>query len=162
MAAAKTICLRLLTSRARTRHELAEALRARGIPDEAAAQVLDRFADVGLIDDAAFAEVFVRSRHRERGLGRSALRRELERKGVDRTLAAEAASAIDDDDERERARELVIRKLDSAMFQGPAAARRRLLGMLARRGYGPSVAIPVVNDALHGYIDPLEGEDIAE
>lgn len=156
VAAAKTICLRLLTARARTRHELAEALRERGIPDETAEQVLGRFAEVGLIDDAAFAEIFVRSRHRERGLGRSALRRELERKGVERSVADRAVEAIDDEDERARATELVLRKLDSAMFAGPQAARRRLLGMLARRGYGPSVAIPVINEALRGYLEPLD------
>lgn len=156
VAVAKTICLRLLTARPRTGHELAEALRERGIPDGAADQVLRRFTEVGLIDDGAFAEVFVRSRHRERGLGRSALRRELERKGVERSVADRAIAAIDDDDERARARELVLRKLDSAMFAGPDAARRRLLGMLARRGYGPSIAIPVINEALRGYLEPLE------
>lgn len=159
VAAAKTICLRLLAARARTGYELAEALRGRGIPDEAAEQVLGRFTEVGLIDDEAFAEVFVRSRHRERGLGRSALRRELELKGVDKSIADRAVEAIGDEDERARATELVLRKLDSAMFAGPQAARRRLLGMLSRRGYGPSVAIPVINEALRGYLEPLEESD---
>ncbi|MEO7126704.1 MAG: regulatory protein RecX [Nakamurella sp.] len=154
--AAKNICLRLLTGQARSRAELATKLRDRGIPDDAAERALNRLVDVGLIDDVSYAEAFVASRHRTRGLGRSALRMELERKGIDRSVADQAVHAIDDDAERSRAAELVAKKLDSAMFAGTDAARRRLLGMLARRGYSSTVAIAVVNDALQGYCEPLD------
>lgn len=156
VAAAKNICLRLLTGQARSRSELAAKLRQRGIPEDAAEEALSRLERVGLIDDAAYAEAFVASRHRDRGLGRSALRRELERKGVDKEIAASASAAIDDDQERARAADLVTGKLDSAMFAGPEAARRRLLSMLARRGYSPSIAIGVVNEALRGFTDPVD------
>ncbi len=155
-AAAKNFCLRWLTVRARSRAELATKLRERGIPDAAAERALDRLTDVGLVDDAAFAASFVTSRHRDRGLGRAALRRELRHKGVDRDLAEQALQAIDGDAERDRAAALVARKLDAAMFAGTEAARRRLLGMLARRGYSPSVAISVVNDALRGFAEPWD------
>src|SRR5580765_8358900 len=71
IAVAKEICLRLLTERARSRHELATALRRKGVPDDAARAVLDRFGEVGLIDDATFAEQWVHSRHTgSRGLGK--------------------------------------------------------------------------------------------
>src|SRR5262249_23857501 len=63
---ARAICLRLLAQRARTRAELAQALRRRGVPDGAAGSVLDRFAEVGLIDDAALAQNAALT-HRERG-----------------------------------------------------------------------------------------------
>src|SRR5579875_2228390 len=69
-ASARIICLRLLDRRARSRAELAEALRKRGIPDDAASTVLDRLADVGLIDDGALAESMAAAQHRERGLAR--------------------------------------------------------------------------------------------
>lgn len=154
--AAKNLCLRWLSVQARSRAELAAKLRERGIPDSAADLALDRLTDVGLIDDAAYAEAFVASRHRDRGLGRSALRRELERKGIDRDLADQALQSIDGDAERSRAAALVAKKLDSAMFAGTEAARRRLLGMLARRGYSSAVAIAVVNDALRGFAEPWD------
>jgi regulatory protein len=154
--AAKNICLRLLTVRARSRAELTEALRRRGIPGDSSDRVLDRLAAVGLVDDAAYAEAFVASKHRDRGLARGALRQELRRKGVDSAAAEQALAAIDSSDERQRAAALVNQKLDSAMFAGLPAARRRLLGMLARRGYPASLAAAVVNDALRGYAEPLE------
>jgi regulatory protein len=152
---AKNICLRLLTVRARSRAELAQALRRRGIPTDSADRVLHRLAEVGLVDDASYAEAFVASKHRDRGLARGALRQELRRKGVDAASAEHALASIDNSDERERATALVNQKLDSAMFAGLPAARRRLLGMLARRGYPASMAASVVNDALRGYVEPM-------
>jgi regulatory protein len=150
---ARQICLRLLTIAPRTRRQLAEALRRREIPDAVVEQVLDRLTDVRLIDDAAYAEAFVVTRHRDRGLGPSALRAELQRKGVAPDLAVEAVSAIDPEAERARAAALVARRVDAAMAAGPEAARRRLVGLLARRGYGPDVAVPVVDEALRRYAE---------
>jgi regulatory protein len=151
VAAAREICLRLLTDRARTRQELAQALSRRGVPDEAAGVVLERFDEVGLIDDAAFAGQWVRSRHNQRGLARRAIAFELRRKGVSDEDAGEALAEVDAESEEQRARELVERKLRSlavATTEQRAAAARRLVGMLARKGYGAGVAYRVVKDVL--------------
>jgi regulatory protein len=155
VATAREICLRLLTDRARTRHELAQALRRKGVPDDVAEQVLGRFDEVGLIDDAAFAGQWVRSRHRYRGLGRRAIAMELRRKGVDDEIAGEALAEVDGEAEEQRARQLVDKKLRTMVLAGPeerTAAARRLVGMLARKGYGGGVAYGVVRAALaeHG------------
>ncbi|MFD1533121.1 regulatory protein RecX [Pseudonocardia aurantiaca] len=155
VALAKEITLRLLTDRARTRQELGQALRRKGIPDEAAGVVLERFDEVGLIDDAAFAGQWVRSRHAYRGLARRAIAMELRRKGVSDEDAGEALAEVDAESEERRARELVDRKLRSltvATADQRTAAARRLVGMLARKGYGAGVAYRVVKEALaeHG------------
>ena len=96
---ARTILLRRLAAAPRTRAQLAADLAAREVPTAVAERVLDRFAEVGLVDDAAFAETWVRTRHAGRGLSRSALRRELRDKGVDDETVAGAVDAIDVDDE---------------------------------------------------------------
>jgi regulatory protein len=154
-AVAKEICLRLLTDRARTRLELSQALRRRGVPDEVSARVLDRFGEVGLIDDQAFAGQWVRSRHRRRGLGRQALAVELCRKGIAKETADEALAEVDSESERLRATEMVVRRLRTMPVQGSddrVKAGRRLLGMLARKGYPAGLAHQVVRAALveHG------------
>lgn len=154
-AIAREICLRLLTDRARTRQELAQALARKGVPAEAAASVLDRFSEVGLIDDAAFAGQYVHSRHEYRGLGRRAIAVELRRKGVADDIAKEALAEVDTESEDRRARELVDRKLRSLAVGTPeqrATAARRLVGMLARKGYGAGTAYRVVREAIaeHG------------
>ncbi|MCE3553782.1 recombination regulator RecX [Pseudonocardia sp. RS11V-5] len=149
------MCLRLLTDRARSKHELATKLRQRGIADEIADKVLERFDEVGLIDDQAFADAWVRSRHRARGLGRRAIAQELRRKGVAKEIADTALTEVDDAAEEQRARDLVDRRLRTMTVSGPEdrqRAGRRLLGMLARKGYPPPIAYRVVRTALaeHG------------
>lgn len=150
-ARAKEICLRLLTDRARTVQELSQALRRKEIPDEVAQRVLERFDEVGLVDDEAFAGQWVRSRHRQRGLGRRAIAAELHRKGVAKEIADEALTEIDAESEQARARELVDRKLRTvpiATKEQRVTAARRLVGMLARKGYGGSIAYGVVREAI--------------
>jgi regulatory protein len=145
---ARVICLRALTGAAKTRQQLADLLARRGIPEGAADAVLDRFTEVGLIDDAAFARAWVGSRQSGRGLARRALRAELHAKGVDAEVAAEAVALVDDEDERDAARELVRRRLAGMSRLDRATATRRLIGMLARKGYSGGLAAAVVREAL--------------
>ncbi|MEW1871775.1 MULTISPECIES: recombination regulator RecX [Streptomyces] len=151
---ARAICLRLLTGTPRTRKQLADALRKREIPDEAAEEVLSRFEEVGLIDDSAFADAWVESRHHGRGLARRALARELRTKGVDPTLIDAAVSRLDSEQEEATARELVVRKLRATRGLDRDKRLRRLAGMLARKGYPEGLALRVVRQALEE-----EGED---
>ncbi|MGW7489482.1 recombination regulator RecX [Streptomyces sp. NPDC054786] len=151
---ARAICLRLLTGNPRTRKQLGDALRQRGIPEEAAEEVLSRFEDVGLIDDAAFADAWVESRHHGRGLARRALARELRTKGVDSALIEVAVGRLDSEQEESTARELVDRKLRSTRGLDREKRLRRLAGMLARKGYPEGLALRVVKQALEE-----EGED---
>ncbi len=118
------------------------------MPDEAADKVLSRFTEVGLIDDALFAAMWVTSRHRARGLASAALRRELRRKGIGDEVAQEALEELDPDQELATARALVQRKLASTRSLTPDARVRRLAGMLARKGYPAGTAFRVVREAL--------------
>ncbi|WP_327185422.1 recombination regulator RecX [Streptomyces sp. NBC_01334] len=145
---ARAICLRLLTGTPRTRKQLADALRKREIPDDVAEEVLSRFEEVGLINDGAFADAWVESRHHGRGLARRALARELRTKGVDSELIEEAVGRLDSEQEEETARELVARKLRSTRGLDRDKRLRRLAGMLARKGYPEGMALRVVRQAL--------------
>ena len=159
-ARARQVCLRLLTLAPRTRAQLADALRKRGIPDDAADQVLSRFEDVGLIDDAAFARAWVESRHYSRGLSGRALSAELKQRGV---AAEEIRSAIDEqlgpEAEVSAARRLVDRRLESTRGLPPEQRTRRLAGMLARKGYPAGLAFRVIREALEAEGDQAFPED---
>lgn len=147
---AHALCLRLLTARARTRAELAGQLAKRGYPDEVIGSVLARLAAVGLVDDAEFAEQWVRSRRERAGKGKRALAAELRTRGLDDEVIAEALDGIDAGAERERAERLVEQKLRrETLAEGDdGKVMRRLVGMLARRGYSQSIAVAVVSEAL--------------
>ena len=147
-AVARKILLDQLTGRARTRHQLADKLAQKNVPDELATRLLDRFEEVGLVDDAAFAREWVAQRSAGRGLARRALAHELRRKGIDDEVAAEALATVDPDDEVELAHALVRRKLKSVQGLDRDKATRRLVGMLARKGHSPGVAYAVVKEEL--------------
>ena len=156
-AVARKILLDTLTGASRTRKELSDKLAKRGVPDDLAQQLLDRFTEVGLVDDAAFARQWVESRHRSRGLAPRALAQELRRKGVDDVAAKEALEQIDETDQREAARALVDKKLRSMRGLDHQVATRRLAGLLARKGYAAGLAFAVVREALGEQADDLDG-----
>jgi regulatory protein len=150
---ARALCLRLLTARARTRAELAGQLAKRGYPDDVSTRVLDRLAGVGLIDDADFAEQWVHARLANAGKGKRALAAELHTKGVDNDVITSVLGGINPAAERGRAEELVRKKLRRENLSDEAAdarVTRRLVGMLARRGFSQSMAYDVVSVELAG------------
>ncbi|MFI0423860.1 recombination regulator RecX [Spongiactinospora sp. 9N601] len=159
-AVARSICLRLLTMAPRTRAQLADALRRREVPQAAADAVLARFSEVGLIDDKAFADAWVTSRHAGRGLARRALAAELRRRGVDDDTVRDAVDRLDPEEEAETARRLVARKLPSTRGLPGPVRTRRLAGMLARKGYSSGLAFRIIREALEA--DGLDSTDLPE
>jgi regulatory protein len=118
------------------------------VPQDAAETVLGRFTEVGLIDDATFAAAWVESRHHGRGLGRRALVAELGQRGVAREDIDAAVGQLSPEAERATALALVQRRLASTARQPYPARVKRLVGLLARRGYPPGLAYGVVKEAL--------------
>jgi regulatory protein len=143
------LCLRLLTARSRTRAELAGQLAKRGYPDDVSNRVLDRLAAVGLVNDADFAEQWVRSRQARAGKGKRALAVELRTKGVDDDVITAVLDGIDAGAERDRAEQLVRTRLRREnLGDDGMRVSRRLVAMLARRGYSQSMAYDVVSAEL--------------
>jgi len=145
---ARTICLHLLTQRARSRAELADRLRSRNVPDDVAGRVLDRLAEVGLVDDRSFAADFVQAKRAERGLSARELSRQLRAKGVGEDAIDTALADLDEQAERATARRLAERKLRSMSGLDTPVQIRRLAGLLARKGYSPGLAFQVVREVV--------------
>lgn len=156
---ARAIALRMLERQPRTRAELARGMARRGVPEDAAAAVLDRFTEVGLVDDAAFAAAWVDSRHAGRGLGRRALTAELRRRGVADDTVNDAVATVTSEDEEAAARTLVQRRLPAMGRLPRDVATRRLVGMLARKGFGQGLAVRVVRDAFAVAVESAEVDD---
>ena len=147
-AVARKILLDQLTGQARSRKELSDKLASRNVPDEIATALLDRFEEVGLVDDEAFARSWIASRQPGKGLARRALAQELRRKGIDDEVARDALDEVDPADEEAAARALVRKKLRTLSRVDDTTATRRLVGMLARKGYASGLAFAVVRDEL--------------
>ena len=148
-SAAKALCLRLLAAQARSRADLADRLRRKGIPGDVAERVLDRFVEVGLIDDEAYARMLVRSGQECKGLAPRALSQQLRRKGVDEDIIEQAlAEVADPDQDSHRARELVDKRLRTMRGLDRQVQTRRLAGFLGRKGYDGALAFRVIREAL--------------
>ncbi|WP_314669513.1 regulatory protein RecX [Rothia mucilaginosa] len=152
---AKTIVYNQLAYSAKTRGQLRKKLQAEGFDAELIEPLLDKFEAAKLIDDAEYAETFVRQKSRTKKLSRAALRRELAERGVRGEEAENALAQRTDEQEREDAAELVRKKLRPGMDLSDRAEKdrvtRRLLGMLARRGYSSSVSMSVIREELAAY-----------
>lgn len=161
---ARAIALRLLTGAARSRAQLADAMARKDVPDAVAEKVLDRFTEVGLVDDAEFARMLVRTRHAERGLSRRAIAVELRRKGIGDELAGSALEEVGDDDEEVAARALVRRKLAATSSLDAQTRARRTYAALGRKGYPPGLVSRLVREELAvggSASDDLDGFDQA-
>ena len=145
---ARQIVLRQLAMAPRSRAQLEQKLVQRDVSADVAAAVLDRMTEVGLVDDEAYAQMLVRSQQAGRGLAKRALARELRTKGIEDDLAHVALASISDSDERDRARELVDKKLRAMHGLGIEVQTRRLAGMLARKGYSPNMTYAVIREAI--------------
>lgn len=145
---ARTVALNQLNHSARSRGQLAEAMARKDVPHEVADRVLDRFEEVGLIDDAEYAAMLVRTRQSERGLARRALAVELKRKGIEGETAERALDAVDPEEEEAAARRVVEKRLRSMTGLEPEVKKRRLAAMLARKGHPAGLSYRVIDEAL--------------
>lgn len=146
--AAREVALRQLDARSRSREQLRRAIEDRGFSADVACEVLDRLEGVGLINDEAYARAIVADCFNGSGKTGRPLLEEMRRKGIDESVIADAMSAIDEGILRDKAADLARKKLRSMQVPSREVAYRRLSGMLARKGYSPSVCADVVRDVL--------------
>jgi regulatory protein len=135
---AREASLTLLSHRPRSARELERRLARKDFPADVAASTVEDLADKGLVDDSAFAESFVRDRVRLRPKGKRRLVQELRAKGIAPETAEAAVGEVmmrEDVSEEELARAAAA-KWSAKPGEDPRAARRRLYGFLARRGFG--------------------------
>lgn len=156
---AKNIVLNQLAAAPKSRAMLERKLTEKEISAEVIEDILNRFEAVNLINDAEFAEMFVRSRSNVKKLSRSAIRRELRSKGIEGEQAEIALEQRTEEDERADAHELVRKKLRPSMNLGDRAERdkmmRRLVAMLGRKGYPAGLAFSVVREEIENYMQEL-------
>ena len=153
---ALAIALRRLNAQQRTRSELARTLKEKGIPQLISDSVLDRITDMGYINDVEYAQLWVKSRFRSRGLAPSVLRRELIAKGIDPDVIEAALAEIDPAESLGRAHELAQKKLRGVSALAPAIAVRRISAQLMRKGYSSTDSVAIAKEVVAGQCEDTE------
>jgi regulatory protein len=138
---ARNVLLYQLARSAKSAHQLRQILEKREIDSEIAEAVIQRFIEVGLIDDKLFAETIVNSRRKFKGSSKSVIKRELVEKGVGSELIEDVVSEITAADELATATELAIKRIPRLATLERDVRQRRLFGYLSRKGYGSNVVL---------------------
>lgn len=141
---ARNVLLYQLAKSAKSKHQLREILEKREIPTEIAEPILERFTEVGLIDDQAFAATLVSSRRAFRGLSKSAIRQELKTKGVEAQVIETALETVSSEDELQSAQELALKRFNQMAHLDKTTRDRRLAGFLQRKGYSSSITFAAI------------------
>lgn len=141
---ARAIVLRALARRARSRGFLYNRLVDRGTSREIAETLLDRFEEVGLINDEQLAHDLTASLHHSRGLARRFIAKELHHQGLQEHHIEAAIAQISDDNEALRAEQLAHTRMRRLQNLERPIQERRLASFLARKGYEPGLVWDVV------------------
>ncbi|MEY2827519.1 MAG: hypothetical protein RLZZ183_638 [Actinomycetota bacterium] len=152
---AKQVLLRRLSNAPRTRKELAQDLKKKKIEEDIAKQALDRFEELGLINDQTYSENFVANTHERRKLGKKALKQQLRSKGVSEETANQAVLQISDEDEFKSALALALKKIRSIQNDDPQTQIRKIVSLLARKGYSSSLSFQVAKQVIDDFPEGL-------
>ena len=147
-AVARAILLRQLTMGPRTEAQLRQAMARRNVPEAVCERLITRFTEIGLIDDAGYAADFVQAQAASGALSRRGVQHKLQQKGVPADIVTAALEQIDPADERAAAADLARRRASRMQGLDPQTRRRRLIGVLARRGFPSEVVHAAVAEAL--------------
>ena len=140
---AKEKALRLLDYRPRSSKEIERRLMKAGFEEEVVAEALRRLEEVGLIDDAEFARMWINHR---KAVGKTRIKWELRQKGVSTEVVEEALSGIDPETEYQSAMKSARVRWAKDKSPDERTRRRRLVAHLQRKGFGWDVINSVLNE----------------
>lgn len=132
----------------KTRKELHDKLVIKELPEDIIEETLDKLTEMKYLNDEHYAESYVYSKQTFGSKGKGVIRQELRRKGIGPEIIESTLDEVSEDDERERAVELVKKKLHSTRNLDWQKRMNRLVGMLSRKGYSGSIVFSVVKECL--------------
>jgi regulatory protein len=144
---ARNVLLHQLARSAKSAEQLRQILAKREVDSEIVERVINRFIEVGLIDDLLFAETLVSARRKFRGRSATVIRRELLQKGISKEICEQVLGSVTQEDELELACELATRKISQMAKLEPDVRRRRLAGFLARKGFASNIVSTALRQA---------------
>jgi len=146
LAQAETV---LLTRLRRRSLSVAEARASvEDLEEEAAEALIERFVELGYLDDARLADQVVHSHRDRKGLGRSGVEAEMRRRSIPPDVIQQSLGQAADDDEEGRAVEAACKRASQLTRYDEETIERRLTGFLMRKGYGSTIVRAAVRQAL--------------
>ncbi|MBI1743769.1 regulatory protein RecX [Candidatus Acetothermia bacterium] len=147
VARARAQLLRLIKTRPRSKYEARTRLRQKGFSNTVIEQVIEMAEANGLLDDEAFAKLWIEERALLKPKGQQALEQELREKGIDREIISKLLkeSSLD---EYAAARQLIEERLSRYRFENPQDRERKLSAFLRRRGFSFQLINKILKELL--------------
>lgn len=139
----KEIAMRLITNRPRSKKEVRDRMREKEIEEAVRERVIDRFEELDLLDDEAFARYWIDQRARFKPRGKPLLRQELRQKGVDQQIVNDL---LEDTDDSAAVRQAAEKKARTLTRYSEDQFKKKLIGFLQRRGFSYYDSRDVVNE----------------
>lgn len=146
---AKRYALKLLHYRSRSEKEIIQRLKLKGFDDNHINNTVEFLKNTELIKDDVLASELFRNATENKLLGRKGIQVFLSNRGIKKDLVTETLSGLSEDTEKKTALRLVEKKMKVLRNHPKNVIKRRLWGMLERRGFSAGVihtAIKSIND----------------
>lgn len=145
---AKKRALNILSARDHSSAELRNKLVKKEHPEDVVDVLIDKLEKANLLNDRAYAHGYVRAQRESRKLSKKALRLQMRKKGLPDSAVSEALDEVQAEDEHELAFSVAMKKARSTRGLPREVRERRILGMLARRGFPTGISLDVTRRAL--------------
>lgn len=151
---AKSAALRFLSFRRRTEKEIRDKLRKKGFDDKSIRTTIDKLKEYDLVNDSEFAAAWVKERLAYKPRGKRLLAQELWKRGIKKGIIDQVTEELCRDEEKSAA-ELLEKVKGRYKNLDPKVARRRMYGLLMRRGFSYETAknalAPLISSASREY-----------
>lgn len=144
----REFAVRALARRARTRFELRAELLAHEYELDDIEALLDEFEESRYLDDLGLARIVTEKLRSAKRASRAQIRRKLAERGFTSETIEIAVGELDDEEEHALLMRAASDRARRLTGVDRATAERRLLGFLARRGWGGEPAFRAVREAL--------------
>lgn len=155
--------IRLLSGRLRSEHEMLTRLKQKGYSPEINQVTIERLQKEGYLNDSLFAEQLTKQRLESQKKGSRWIKQELKHKGINKKQITEALEQVDEETEYRMAYSLTMKRYGAELEKDALKARRKIIGLLQRRGYPGSVVSKVLSRLpVHGQEEDWNESDLDE
>lgn len=144
-AEARAYALKLLNYRSRSRREILDKLKRKGFEDTHIKNAIRFLEDTGLINDEELASQLFRYSLENKSLGKKGIIMLLARRGIDKEIIDRTILNHSVEMDVKTAEAFVKRRLNTLKNYPEEVIKRRLWGMLRRRGFSSNVIYKVID-----------------
>jgi regulatory protein len=122
--------------------------RHRGLPLQNIDDIIAKLKSLDFLNEERFAKAYIHDNYHLKHKGKNRIRQELKNKGINEVTIDKYLNEIRKESEAEKALELAQKRHELIKNLPVLTIKRRLYGLLVRRGFSPQVALDAIDMVL--------------